>query len=232
MKASVPVESVTCEQVAAFVRNRQVPWPVTVIDVRDDDFQGGCIRNAWHAPHDEAINNLQRLATQIMLLALKHREASANAGHQVVFHCMLSQYRAPHVARELAASLPGFRVSWAEAESALASLPFPKIAVMQGGYERFTQLYYGREFSLFADQPLGLQRFGRSAPDGLSDDAFSDDDDVRSSHRDEIDDNRSHEIDQDEEEEDAFSSTDGSGERRSVSDESDDSELSQSDDEE
>jgi hypothetical protein len=164
MKVSLRVHSVACEQVAAYVRKGQIPWPVTVIDVRDDDFEGECIRGAWHIPHDEAIANLYGLATEIMRFALQQRrEASPNIKHQVIFHCMLSQYRGPHVATELATRFAAFHTRWAETMPAVASLGPPKIAVMQGGYERFLQLYREREGDLFAKRPLNRQNMDSSA---------------------------------------------------------------------
>ncbi|AYO43136.1 Dual specificity phosphatase ibp1 [Malassezia restricta CBS 7877] len=58
-----------------------------VVDVRDDDFEGGHIKGAFHSPSSTFLDGVNTL--------LKPLETYEN----VVFHCALSQQRGPKAAR-------------------------------------------------------------------------------------------------------------------------------------
>jgi hypothetical protein len=148
------VQTISCERVADLVRKGAIPWPVTILDVRDVDFHGGCIRGAWHAPYDEAIGNLGALAVKLMRFALKMHSTSAGDRHLVICHCMLSKCRGPEIAIGLASTLPRMHVQWKREGSDLAQLDLPNIAVMEGGYEHFARLFGEKEPGLFADRPI------------------------------------------------------------------------------
>ena len=63
--------------------NNRSTSPVIVIDVRDEDIEGGQIKSAINIPCSDFLDNVERYAE-------KYKEADL-----VVFHCALSQVRGP-----------------------------------------------------------------------------------------------------------------------------------------
>lgn len=69
-------------------RRTQAPSSIAVVDVRDDDYEGGHIVGAIHAPSGTFLTRVDSLVGK----ELQDYE-------RVVFHCSLSQQRGPKSAR-------------------------------------------------------------------------------------------------------------------------------------
>lgn len=89
-----------------------------VVDVRDDDFQGGHIANCKHYPSVTFERSIPKLIEE-----LKHTDIK-----DVVFHCALSQARGPSCALKFTRSLPQTQESF-------------NIYVLKGGFSDWQSLY-------------------------------------------------------------------------------------------
>mmetsp|Transcript_29963 Transcript_29963/g.54821 ORF Transcript_29963/g.54821 Transcript_29963/m.54821 type:complete len:126 (-) Transcript_29963:155-532(-) len=93
---------------------------VTVVDVRDDDFEGGHIKGAVNIP------SLQFNNEPYMEPVVQNLQKSS----LVVVHCMFSQVRGPKCARILNERLKRLFTSSA-----------PEVCVLRGGFANFSALY-------------------------------------------------------------------------------------------
>ncbi|BFZ62855.1 Cdc25 phosphatase Ibp1 [Saitoella coloradoensis] len=78
---------IRAETLAAMVRSDPTPTSLRIIDVRDDDFEGGHIHTATNVPSSELTGLLGDLVDEL------------KGVEKVVFHCALSQVRGPKAAR-------------------------------------------------------------------------------------------------------------------------------------
>lgn len=97
------------------------PEQIIVLDVRDDDFKGGHIKDCTHIPCHEIESEFQ--CDAFLNSIPSHIEL-------VIVHCFLSQQRGPTVARRLTNRL-----------SQLERLGQPEICVLANGWRRFHSLF-------------------------------------------------------------------------------------------
>ncbi|PBK75009.1 Rhodanese-like protein [Armillaria solidipes] len=82
------IRYITNDELAAVIKSDKVPHKdYLVVDVRDDDFEGGNIKNAINYPSSTFWNDVDELVKKTKEVPL------------VVFHCALSQVRGPKAAR-------------------------------------------------------------------------------------------------------------------------------------
>lgn len=93
-----------------------------VVDVRDDDFIGGHIKNCYHYPANKFVESIPDLQKRLL----------DNGINDVVFHCALSQVRGP------SATLKFLR---ANNESSNDELKVLRVYVLKGGFTRWQQDY-------------------------------------------------------------------------------------------
>lgn len=96
-----------------------------IVDVRDDDFQGGHIRDCFHILSQEFDSYLPQL--QETLLTKNYSD--------IVFHCALSQVRGPK------ATLKYLRALDSLPEEDSRRLEQINVWVLQGGYQGWHRLY-------------------------------------------------------------------------------------------
>ena len=88
MSFTPPYQYVDADTLAKELRSRAAePKKLAVVDVRDDDYEGGHIVGAIHAPSSTFLDRVDSLVKD-----------TADY-EQVVFHCSLSQQRGPKSAR-------------------------------------------------------------------------------------------------------------------------------------
>lgn len=89
MSFSPPYRYMDANQLASELRLRaEQPRKIAVVDVRDDDYEGGHIVGAIHAPSSTFLDRVDSLVGKEL-----------QGYEQVVFHCSLSQQRGPKSAR-------------------------------------------------------------------------------------------------------------------------------------
>jgi rhodanese-related sulfurtransferase len=91
-EAGVPVQYISTSELSAILTTKSL----TVIDVRNDDFEGGHIPGATNIPHGDEWEDPVFLDKII---------ESVIGQDKVVLHCMKSQARGPYCARSLATRL-------------------------------------------------------------------------------------------------------------------------------
>ncbi|PVF94643.1 Rhodanese-like protein [Serendipita vermifera] len=97
---------------------------LAVVDVRDDDYEGGHIRGCIHSPSATFLDGgVDRLREQLKETPM------------VVFHCALSQVRGPKAARIYAETVDEIRRKGGEAPVS------QDIYVLRGGFGEFQALY-------------------------------------------------------------------------------------------
>lgn len=79
------MERITPEQLKSWLLSDNPP---AIIDVRDDDYFGGHIRNALNYPSSSFSENISQLQNEV------------SSKDRVVFHCQLSQVRGPACAKK------------------------------------------------------------------------------------------------------------------------------------
>ena len=112
---------------------------VLVVDVRDDDFEGGNIANAANYRSksfkvDESVR--EELVHKVIDCKVK----------KVVFHCMASKERGPTCARAFEATMD--RVLATQFPGSDTSI---EVSVLQGGYSAFSSTYLDTHPHLFAN---------------------------------------------------------------------------------
>ena len=108
---------------------------LVIVDVRDDDFQGGNIRGARNICSDDIFGDPAAVAEQLGQFSV------------VVVHCMLSQVRGPKSARVLS-----------EAFGEMKSRPRPEVLVLEGGFSSFFSQFVRKRPDLFEGLPPHLQQ--------------------------------------------------------------------------
>eukprot|EP00928_Gymnodinium_smaydae_P028555 TRINITY_DN21742_c0_g1_i2.p1 TRINITY_DN21742_c0_g1~~TRINITY_DN21742_c0_g1_i2.p1 ORF type:complete len:176 (-),score=17.68 TRINITY_DN21742_c0_g1_i2:69-533(-) len=114
-----------------------------IIDVRDEDFQGGHIPGARHCPSQAFARNVDYLAQEF-----------ASSGKTLVFHCMFSQSRGPGCARLFLRHLDEH---YAERSC--------KVMILEGGFAGWEERFVGHpdEQRYIKDRPelpnLGPKNF-------------------------------------------------------------------------
>ncbi|KAI3486731.1 hypothetical protein L1887_49681 [Cichorium endivia] len=98
---------------------------VAIVDVRDDDFEGGNIKGARNHPSATFADEVQDLVYG----PLKEYK-------QVIFHCHLSQQRGPKAAGQYAQARQA-----AEADTEKGKLPEQQVLVLRGGFSEFQDKY-------------------------------------------------------------------------------------------
>jgi Cdc25 family phosphatase len=77
-----PVDNTIEQELAEIMKSDKVPGKdYLVVDVRDDDYAGGNIKNSFNQPSAEFLMNVDRLVQRTKDVPL------------VIFHCSLSQMR-------------------------------------------------------------------------------------------------------------------------------------------
>ena len=141
------ISRTSVKQVAEWVRTGQVPEPVSLIDVRDEDHRGGHVRGSWHLPSDEVFERMEELVRKTVYGS---QERSVDGTRRtVVFYCMHSRMRGPSAAQLYAQCLRRYAVTLNDDERA-AYRP-PAVYVMDGGYRAFAKAYARTEPDLFED---------------------------------------------------------------------------------
>lgn len=97
------------------------PAKPLIIDVRGDDFAGGHIRSAVNVPENDFQDD-----DDVDALVEKYKDQE-----RIVFHCMMSQVRGPACARRFLSRL---EIKLENEEHK------PKVEVLQGGYQLFSQV--------------------------------------------------------------------------------------------
>eukprot|EP00775_Hariotina_reticulata_P004607 gene4607-4861_t len=110
---------VECSTVAELIMG-PMKDDVAIVDVRDEDFYGGHIKDAIHWESTRFCNDADVDALIDLHLANKGR---------AVVHCMMSQQRGPRCAAKLAQRLQE------------RSMQQPAVLVMTGGFSKFNRLY-------------------------------------------------------------------------------------------
>ncbi|KAF0720788.1 Aste57867_67 [Aphanomyces stellatus] len=82
--AAIQVERITARELAAILKNPAEKNNVRIIDVRDDDFQGGHIRGAINLPEDHFQDD-----DEVDNIVEEFKDVPT-----VVFHCMMRQAHA------------------------------------------------------------------------------------------------------------------------------------------
>mmetsp|Transcript_3426 Transcript_3426/g.10403 ORF Transcript_3426/g.10403 Transcript_3426/m.10403 type:complete len:136 (-) Transcript_3426:2568-2975(-) len=111
------VSRVTAAELAQLLRAE--PRKVTIIDVRDSDFEGGNIAGAHNIPRDR------------FKYTVDEQVEKFKDDHHVVFHCMLSQVRGPYCAQLFQKKLSEHGIH-----------PQPKVSVLEGGFSTFAGQHY------------------------------------------------------------------------------------------
>lgn len=113
---------ISAKELATFLRNPENK--IAVVDVRDDDYEGGHIKGCIHSPSagflDGGVESVRE----------KTKETPV-----VVFHCALSQVRGPKAARIYAETTDEVRKRGGDA-------PIPQeVLVLRGGFTEFQALF-------------------------------------------------------------------------------------------
>ncbi|SHO77295.1 Similar to S.cerevisiae protein YCH1 (Phosphatase with sequence similarity to Cdc25p) [Malassezia sympodialis ATCC 42132] len=88
MSFQAPYKYIDADSLASMLKQRsENPRSVVVVDVRDDDYEGGHIAGAIHSPSSTFLDSVNDLLAKV-------RDYD-----NVVFHCALSQQRGPKAAR-------------------------------------------------------------------------------------------------------------------------------------
>jgi len=124
---SFPVRYISAAELAAHLKGPDAS-STRVVDVRDDDFGGGCVRTAVNRP-------AHLLGEEAYLDRCVAEMAGAK---RVVFHCMFSQQRGPVAASLFAAKLQG-------------GVEQPEVLVLSGGWRGWRR-EFGDDLTL--TQPL------------------------------------------------------------------------------
>lgn len=104
---------------------------LAVVDVRDDDFEGGHLEQALHVPahefHDDVAAHVPSLVNK----------------STVAFHCMFSQVRGPKAARRFAYALEAY------ASLSDPAPTLPEVVIVEGGFYAVSRLQgeYPEEFA-------------------------------------------------------------------------------------
>ena len=126
---------------------QQNPSSVVVLDVRDDDAQGGHVCGSWHWPDSTFDARLDELVGML-------RQATARGCQQVVLHCMESVRRGPRCCHKLRDRLA------VEHSRGPTALPLPDaVGVLYGGADQWIRQHW-RTPSLVADFDPDFWGFG------------------------------------------------------------------------
>ncbi|KAF5830387.1 rhodanese domain phosphatase [Dunaliella salina] len=121
---SSEVQFIRPVQLATLLRDPEQQGKTVILDVREDDYDGGCIRGAIHKPHAE--NFYDESAVNKII----DEHLNGPSTERVVVHCMLSQVRGPRSAKALASAL--------EKRGRAGQ---PAVLVLSGGWESFSAVY-------------------------------------------------------------------------------------------
>eukprot|EP01027_Heterolobosea_sp_BB2_P014426 GEZU01020716.1.p1 GENE.GEZU01020716.1~~GEZU01020716.1.p1 ORF type:complete len:190 (-),score=10.89 GEZU01020716.1:149-718(-) len=117
--STTPVTYITAEELERHINpdGSVTTTKFLVVDVRDDDFRGGNIKNALHMPSEGFLDSMHKLADRVQQEKIE----------KIIFHCMYSSQRGPTAALH-------FRNYWDE-KFAEDGVPFPlSIHVLKGGF--------------------------------------------------------------------------------------------------
>lgn len=113
---------ISAKELATFLRNPENK--IAVVDVRDDDYEGGHIKGCIHSPSTGFLDG------GVESVREKTKETPV-----VVFHCALSQVRGPKAARIYAETTDEVRKRGGDA-------PIPQeVLVLRGGFTEFQALF-------------------------------------------------------------------------------------------
>eukprot|EP00126_Sphaerothecum_destruens_P003674 Sdes_comp17451_c0_seq3m6677 len=119
MSLPPPIQRISAARLSEWLRKGPLKRELVVVDVRDQDFEGGHMRGCFHIPSSEFE---ERLANTV-----REFEDVDN----VVFHCMLSQQRAPYCAKLFHSALP-------------KGVSKCQVYILDKGYEGFSMLKTSR----------------------------------------------------------------------------------------
>jgi len=102
-----------------------------IVDVRDDDFKGGNIKDCFHLPSQDFQDNVGGLAMKLKGVP------------KVIFHCALSQARGPKCARIYSETLDALseKVDTEESVSKPQQPEEQEILVLRNGFTGFQDAY-------------------------------------------------------------------------------------------
>lgn len=86
----VPPRYLTARDLHSLLLDPSKSSTLLIVDVRDEDFEGGNIAGALNVPSDEFQESIDRVY------------AAASGKESIIFHCALSQQRGPRCARFMA----------------------------------------------------------------------------------------------------------------------------------
>ncbi|KAG8816547.1 hypothetical protein FRC17_000288 [Serendipita sp. 399] len=115
---------ITAKELATLLKAPGKRKEIAVVDVRDDDYQGGHIKGCIHSPSSKFLDG-----------GVEDVREKTKDTPTVVFHCFLSQIRGPKAARIYAESTDEVRKRGGDA-------PIPQeIYVLRGGFTEFQTFY-------------------------------------------------------------------------------------------
>eukprot|EP00184_Porphyridium_aerugineum_P007997 CAMPEP_0184692972 /NCGR_PEP_ID=MMETSP0313-20130426/1295_1 /TAXON_ID=2792 /ORGANISM="Porphyridium aerugineum, Strain SAG 1380-2" /LENGTH=181 /DNA_ID=CAMNT_0027150909 /DNA_START=140 /DNA_END=685 /DNA_ORIENTATION=+ len=147
------------------------PYKITVVDVRDYDYEGGHIRGSVNIPASKIQAEPERVLHELVSNASNNEKPlnGSNEGdvngdgdgkeHLIVVHCALSQVRGPKCASALQSS---------QHKLSLSSNSLPKIVVLENGFEGFVTQYGSSHPDLFEDVDSEQWRINQPNPNSNS----------------------------------------------------------------
>jgi len=118
----MPVRYITGDELAGIMKSTDqvANKDYLVVDVRDDDFEGGNIKDARNIPSRDFLMNVDDLVKTTKEIPL------------IVFHCALSQVRGPKAARIYEETARNVRKD---------TDPIPDVAILRDGFSMFQVKY-------------------------------------------------------------------------------------------
>ncbi|OBZ68687.1 Arsenate reductase 2.2 [Grifola frondosa] len=117
-RKSTMLKYISADELAAIIKSDKVPMKdYCVVDVRDDDWEGGNIKGAHNSPSGEFMLRVHELVDKTKRVPT------------VVFHCALSQVRGPKAARIYAETRDLLQAKGEDSEH--------DVLVLRGGFSDF-----------------------------------------------------------------------------------------------
>lgn len=137
---AVDQEYIDPDQLYQLIKTTKNPQDLVIIDVRDDDYDGGHIRDSWHIPVTEF--------KQVFPTVLSKLQAQGTK--KVVIHCSLSKQRGPSSALRFRRFLNEELASSDAPQSVKDYISQLSVAVLKGGFVAW-QRKYGTDESVTED---------------------------------------------------------------------------------
>lgn len=124
----IQLSNINSDQLHNLLESKQ--HNILVIDVRDDDYIGGNIKNAVNIPSHRFNYRLQHIVDDYIV------NSNIQPFDYIVLHCMKSQVRGPKAARQLVAHI-NMLIDTNKIDINNSSNKLPTIAVLHEGAESF-----------------------------------------------------------------------------------------------